>query len=148
VCVCLWKLVNSDVFVECPFFVDFEHTHETLATVSSLCAGKTEEGATQIVTPMKEDRPVAPKNWNSEQLLQWLVDKRLLGHSPSIPTPLALDGRQVMRMSKIQLRNSFYDDTEWQKADLLFNMLRGEADRVARLDLKRRIASKSFTPTT
>jgi hypothetical protein len=52
-----------------------------------------------------------------------------------------------MRMSKIHLRNAFYEDSEWQKADLLFNLLRAETDRVARMELKRRISSKAVAST-
>jgi hypothetical protein len=44
-------------------------------------------------------------------------------------------------MSKILLRNTFYEDDGMDKAEVLFRCLRSETDRVDRMDWKRRIAT-------
>jgi kinesin family member 2/24 len=122
-----------------PNATDFEHTLHTLTTVTSLIGTGAESGETQRVAPpvSNEKLPAAPKSWSHDELMQWMSDKRLIGKSV---VSEAVNGRQVMRMSKVQLRNTFYEDNEAAKADRLFQLLRAESDRIGRLELKRRMA--------
>jgi kinesin family protein 2/24 len=130
-----------------PNGTDFEHSFETLMAVAQLYNTTCEAGPVRTIrTESAECRAVAPKNWTHEQLVSWMKQKRLWNGCEQKISP-ALNGRQVMRMSKIHLRNAFYEDSEWQKADLLFNLLRAETDRVARMELKRRISSKAVAST-
>jgi len=82
----------------------------------------------------------APKRWTHDELVQFLTEKRLVG---SKGVPSELDGRKIMRMTKLQLRNCFYEDAQIEKADLLYQLLRTETNRASRLELKRRIAITS-----
>lgn len=132
-----------------PNATDTEHTIQTLTLLANLTGTDFDEGESQKLTSptMGDDQPsVAPKKWNHTELVAWLSEQQLLlGHSP---VPRQLDGSTLMRMSKIQLRNTFYGDqadrsAAVKKADLLFQSLRAESVRVARLDMKRRKSSKS-----
>ena len=67
-----------------------------------------------------------------------MTKKRLLAN----PVPPEINGRFAMRMSKIQLKNTFYDVVDDAKAEKLYFALRAENDRIARIRVKRRIAQK------
>ena len=143
-----------------PNATDTEHSIETLKTVTDLMGAAPEERTTQT-TPLPQPRTpssipvnaspsvsprssVAPKNWTHEQLVAFLTSKRLV----SRPIPESMDGRQIMRFAKPQLRHLFFDDDEYdcsQKVDALFFSLRAETDRVARLDFKRRCSLKEIS---
>jgi hypothetical protein len=62
--------------------------------------------------------------------------------SPTTRLPDTMNGRLIMRMAKPQLRNAFFADCSdydcGAKVDALFQSLRTETDRVARLEFKRR----------
>jgi kinesin family protein 2/24 len=123
-----------------PNATDTEHTIQTLKTIATLSGGAPEEGQLQKLTPLVDKSgglPIAPKKWNHGALIAWLTEKRLIQKQQQIPEHF--DGRFVMRMSKLQLRNAFYGDGEMAKAELLFKYLRSETDRANRLDLKRRM---------
>jgi kinesin family protein 2/24 len=125
-----------------PNATDTEHTIQTLKTVSTLIGSSSEEGPLQKVSPSSckfEEHPIAPKKWDHQALVEWLSEKKLLGK----PVPGHVDGRLTMKMSKILLRNTFYEDDGMDKAEVLFRCLRSETDRVDRLDWKRRIATKT-----
>ena len=89
---------------------------------------------------------VPPKKWDYEELVKWLSEQSLLGNSP---IPSHLDGKLIMRMNKLQLRNALYDNEAttgcqsaselgMEKASKLFVSLREASDRVTRLKLQRR----------
>ncbi|GKY93213.1 hypothetical protein MPSEU_000289100 [Mayamaea pseudoterrestris] len=140
-----------------PNATDTEHTIETLRTVMDLMGGDSADG---IESKQSKDASsghtkssalnsstsprtcdVAPKNWTREQLVAFLISKRLL--SPTSVVPESMTGRQIMRMAKPQLRHAFFADYEQDcmpKVDVLFQSLRAENDRVARLEFKRRFA--------
>ena len=59
---------------------------------------------------------------------------------PSTHFMLDINGRFAMRMSKMQLKNTFYDVLDDKKAEKLFLALRAENDRIARIRVKRRMA--------
>jgi kinesin family protein 2/24 len=132
-----------------PNATDTEHTLETLRTVSTLVGmdGNLEEGETHVVsnspTNAKEEELLTPKQWNHEQLVDFLKRKRLL---PTNNVPSHLDGRLIMRMSPVQLKNLLYDKDNADKADALFRLLRAENDRVSRILIKRRLASSQNQP--
>ena len=124
-----------------PNATDTEHTLETLKTVSSLVAveGAMEEMESHevlVMSPRNHSDALAPKQWDRLQLIEWLGRKRLLQKD----VPDRMDGKQIMRMSRIQLKNMFFIDDNGDKADLLFKALREENDRATRLQLERRIA--------
>jgi kinesin family protein 2/24 len=125
-----------------PNATDTEHTIQTLKTVSTLIGSSSEEGRLQKVSPSSsklEEHPIAPKKWDHQALVEWLSEKKLLGKK----LLGNVDGRVTMKMSKIMLRNTFYEDDGMDKAEVLFRCLRSETDRVDRLDWKRRIATKT-----
>jgi kinesin family protein 2/24 len=122
-----------------PNAIDTEHSLETCKTVSDLMGAVITEGETCLVkTPTRAPIDTAPKCWTHEQLLRFLAQKKFVTKA----VPANVDGKMVMRMSKLQLRNKFFHDDEMPKANVLFDCLRAEADRIARLDFKRR-SSKS-----
>lgn len=136
-----------------PNATDTEHSIQTLKTVSTLTDSSWEEGdAQKLMTPSPTSKGVyssiPPKKWSHEELVQWLKDKRFLGKTE---VPGHLNGKAVMRMSKLQLQYTLYDDlpeqenepTGSEKAENLFKSLRAETDLVSRLELKRRMATKS-----
>ena len=127
-----------------PNATDTEHTIETLKTVSILTNATFTEGEIQKV---EEESPAPvprlPKQWSRCELLDWMSRKHFL--SPTVRSIRSgLNGRHVMGMSKIQLKNAFYDgDVKGgERAESLFNSLRAEGDRVRLLDFKRRCALK------
>jgi kinesin family protein 2/24 len=129
-----------------PNATDTEHTMETLKTVSSWTGASHTVGDTQKVTAVDTASvvPKNPKQWNHVDLVEWMSRKRLL---EGVLVAMHLDGRAVMRMSKLQLRASFYvEDSDLERAARLFECLRAEASRVDRLDLKRRFAHNKTTP--
>jgi kinesin family member 2/24 len=122
-----------------PNATDTEHTMETLKTVCTLTSTTYSSGDLQPVEEtFMSDLPKPPKQWSHGELLEWMVQKRLFPTKETVASHL--DGRTVMRMPKLQLRNAFYEGSDLGKADKLFSLLRAENDRVARLDLKRRFA--------
>lgn len=132
-----------------PNATDTEHTIQTLTTLSNLTGADCQEGELQkLSSPTVADTQlkVPPKKWSHADLIAWLSENQLSGKSP---VSRQLDGSAVMRMSKIQLRNAFYDDAvdhadravAVTQAEVLFQSLRAESDRVASLDLKRRMAA-------
>jgi hypothetical protein len=79
-----------------------------------------------------------PRQWSKIELLAWLKKKNLFHASVEGD----LSGKLVMKMSKVQLRDCFYCDEEngEYQANMLFNALRAENDRVSRLRVKRQFA--------
>jgi len=80
-----------------------------------------------------------PRQWTHDELVCWMTRKRLLGSV----VPPDVNGHFVMRMSKRQLKNAFYDVLDDVKSERLFLALRAENDRVARLRVKQRLAEKA-----
>ena len=137
----LEKGVVAIVATVAPTATDTEHTIHTLQTVSGLFSpgsAKSRRPNEQALTTWDNIDP--PKKWSNSELRNFLIGKRLLGEKE---VPKALDGRQIMRMTKVQLRNLLYSDDEMDKADKLFSSLRAETNRVARLELKRRISTRN-----
>jgi kinesin family protein 2/24 len=122
-----------------PKATDTECTIEMLATISDVMSGFREgiqESLSQESDDSQAEELILPRRWSHTDLVSFLVRKRLLGN----PVPSEINGRFAMRMSKIQLKNTFYDVLDDAKAEKLFVALRGENDRVARLRVKRRLA--------
>jgi kinesin family protein 2/24 len=122
-----------------PKATDTECTIEMLTTLSDVMAGF-REGAQKSSSQESDDSQaeelILPRRWSHTELVSFLVRKRLLGS----PVPTDINGRFAMRMSKIQLKNTFYDVLDQTKAEKLFIALRAENDRVARVRVKRRLA--------
>jgi hypothetical protein len=73
--------------------------------------------------------PHSPKNWSHQQLLEWLRSNQFLEKR----VPDHIDGKQAMKMGRIQLQHAFFTGEEAnRKADRLFNALRAEKDKVSR----------------
>ena len=122
---------------------DTEHTIDTLLTVANVVEGSLDElTAEQEVASNRsqteaENIPPPPKAWDHPQLCSWLMRKHLVPNVDYVPEEMT--GRKIMRMSKKELQECFYGDSA-EKADLLYRCLRAEMDRIARLDVKRRMA--------
>lgn len=137
-----------------PNATDTEHTIDTLRVVSSLLeeensqedGNKEDDAETQVQQAPAIETPrgsvLAPRQWDNEQLSSWMINKRLV----KSPIPDHITGRMAMRMNTIQLRNTFYGVKDDAKASKLFQMLRTESDRVARIQLKERMAARSGSP--
>jgi kinesin family member 2/24 len=144
-----------------PNATDTEHTLGTLKTVASLLGTSGYDGSPKVLASKGRassrssppDRPhsSAPKSWNHEELVQFLRSKHLLGskgrsggatmHPKPVVVPSTLDGRQLMRMNKMQIANALH--TSRAVADRVFDLLRAETTLVARLDLKHRVQAKA-----
>ena len=91
----------------------------------------------QSFSPKNENEDLTlPRQWSHAELVSWLGKKNLLSN----PVPPDVNGRFAMRMSKMQLKNTFYDVVDEAKAEKLYSALRAESDRIARIRVKRRIA--------
>ena len=124
-----------------------EHTIQTLKTLCNLTGTSCHEGKLEKLSEGSGLEPaVPPKKWDYEELVKWLSEQSLLGNSP---IPSHLDGKLIMRMNKLQLRNALYDNEAttgcqsaselgMEKASKLFVSLREASDRVTRLKLQRR----------
>ncbi len=77
-----------------------------------------------------------PRQWSHGELVEWMRRKHLLAN----PVPSDVDGRIAMRMTKRQLKGTFYEVTDDVKAERLYMTLRAENDRVARMRVKVRMA--------
>jgi kinesin family member 2/24 len=144
-----------------PNATDTEHTLGTLKTVASLLGTAGYDGSPKVLAPKGRtssrssppDRPhsLAPKSWNHEELVNFLRSKHLLGskgrsggatkHPEPVVVPATLDGRQLMRMNKMQIANALH--TSRAVAEKVFDLLRAETTLVARLDLKHRVQAKA-----
>jgi hypothetical protein len=88
-----------------------------------------------------------PRSWSHEELMAWLEKHELLdknNKNNKSSFGYAVNGQMVMRMSKAQVLDYFYDDghciVNQKKAETLFRRLRLESDRADRLLLKKRVA--------
>lgn len=87
-----------------------------------------------------EDVLVMPRQWSKTQLLIWLKRKHLVDAAFEGGE---LSGKTIMNMTKVQLNDYFYRSDEKNGdngANKLFNALRAENDRIARLRVKRKFA--------
>jgi kinesin family protein 2/24 len=130
-----------------PNATDTEHTIHTLKTISTLTGSSWEERDSHQWISTWRDQPgtespqlKAPKKMSHLELVQWLAQRNLLGKSN---VPEHIDGKSVMKMSKIQLKYLFYDDGSSlsgdEKAELLFKSLRSETEKIAQDEYKRRM---------
>ena len=128
-----------------PNATDTEHTLETLKTVSNLIGTDSSPEKSQFVVDQtkteQSDSLIPPKNWSSDQLQNWMSSKKLDAKKPNRSS--CTTGKDVMRMSSIQLKNMFYGKEDAGKAMELFRALREESDRVSRLRLKERLANRN-----
>ena len=107
-----------------PKATDTEHTIETLSTVSHLLGGHVEDSYTVAPIFAKDEVSAQPKSWDKTKLCDWLVRKHLLKDITSVPNDIT--GRKIMTMTKLELKNTFYEGDDFQKADLLYRCLRAE----------------------
>jgi hypothetical protein len=124
-----------------PIATSTESTLSTLSSLTKVMSGYSEQpevcktpSPTNSAT--SEEELVLPRQWDHSQLVEWMRKKNLL----ATPVPPDVNGRFAMRMSKMQLKNTFYDVFDKDKAGKLFMALRAENDRVARLRVKLRLA--------
>uniref|UniRef100_A0A7S4AAH0 Kinesin motor domain-containing protein n=1 Tax=Pseudo-nitzschia australis TaxID=44445 RepID=A0A7S4AAH0_9STRA len=99
--------------------------------------------STNIVELGETDIPeqnvlMLPRQWSKNQLMDWIIRKNLLDSR----VEGELSGKVVMKMTINQLNERFFNLTKNgdKKANKLFNALRTENDRVARLRVKRKFA--------
>lgn len=115
-----------------PNATDTEHSIDTLKTITHLIEEKMEEMKTrEVAEPSNrvQNCPHSPKNWSHQQLLEWLRSNQFLEKR----VPDHIDGKQAMKMGRIQLQHAFFTGEEAnRKADRLFNALRAEKDKVSR----------------
>lgn len=124
-----------------PNATDTEQTMETLKTVSNLVAWdnaieEMEVREVALISPKNDPDMLAPKQWDHSHLVEWMGKKRFLEKD----VPEHIDGKQIMRMSRIQLKNVFFENDNGEKADRLFVFLRAETEKATRAQLERRIA--------
>ncbi|KAG7362937.1 kinesin motor domain containing protein [Nitzschia inconspicua] len=112
----------------------------------------------QSIQSPTEKTVAMPRAWSKDAMLSWMEKKKLI--TPESKQDLTnaseeeLSGRAVMRMTKMQLKRSFYDELEdgEKRAEKLFIALRAENDRVGRQRIKQRRAREkmgmgsSYTP--
>eukprot|EP00536_Pseudo-nitzschia_multiseries_P008539 jgi/Psemu1/287864/fgenesh1_pg.217_\ len=86
----------------------------------------------------EENDLMLPRQWSGKRLMEWAMTKKLLDKK----IEGGLTGNDVMKMSMKQLKESFFNAAlnGDKKASRLFNALRAENDRVARLRVKRKFA--------
>lgn len=120
-----------------PNATDTEHSIETLKTVSQLTTKDSamEEMKTRVVTEVKKQLPISPKQWNHLQLVKWMNTKRFQEQV----TPGHIDGKQVMRMNRMQLNNAFFGGDNAEGADRMFHALREESEKAYRAQHKSRM---------
>jgi len=122
-----------------PKATDTESTLETLSSVSPLVGGFAEvicsndpQSKTQTADSSSEEL-VYPKAWNHDALSEWLTRKHLICDDVSRVVPGNMNGRQIMKMTKSQLQQTFFfkdsNDGSMKKADLLYRCLRAENGR-------------------
>lgn len=128
-------------------------TEETLAVLDSVSsvaclsapAKSAQRRANQSPKQQENESPTSvdssgelslPRQWSRDELNDWMKRKNLLEK----PVPPDVDGRFAMRMSKDQLKSTFYDGRDFTKAERLHMALRAENDRVARMRVKVRMA--------
>ena len=116
-------------------------TEGTMATLKTLFAAVRHGGNTDNSNKSKADDFVLPRQWNHAELRSFLSRKQLLGKE----FPPDVNGRLAFRMSKVQLKNTFYEKWDDAQAEKLYIALRAENDRVARIRVKRRIALEKKT---
>jgi hypothetical protein len=124
-----------------PIATSTESTLSTLSSLTKVMSGySSQPEVCKTPSPTNsatsEEELVLPRQWDHSQLVQWMRKKNLL----ATPVPPDVNGRFAMRMSKMQLKNTFYDVFDKDKAGKLFMALRAENDRVARLRVKLRLA--------
>ena len=83
-----------------------------------------------VVAEMKKV-DVAPKAYSHEQLCAFLKEKKLRATLPK-----KIDGKALMKMSSHQIRSHIFggDPTKADASAEIFNALRKENDRVAKLE--------------
>ena len=124
-----------------PNATDTEHTMETLRFVSQLAGREKDitEGATRevvsVVAEMKKV-DVAPKAYSHEQLCAFLKKKKI-----QVTLPKRMDGKALMKLSSNQIRSHVFggDPTKGDASAEIFNALRKENDRVAKLQRAERL---------
>jgi hypothetical protein len=135
---------------------------ETEATLSTLLSIKKvmngfPPGGPDLWNPSTEkdanvaDQNCLPRQWSKANLLEWMTRKKFL--DPLVARELSantneekLCGRNVMRMTKAELQDTFYKgiaDAD-RRSEKLFIQLRAENDRVARLRVKKKFASEQY----
>eukprot|EP00540_Astrosyne_radiata_P009745 CAMPEP_0116863268 /NCGR_PEP_ID=MMETSP0418-20121206/24123_1 /TAXON_ID=1158023 /ORGANISM="Astrosyne radiata, Strain 13vi08-1A" /LENGTH=763 /DNA_ID=CAMNT_0004498261 /DNA_START=117 /DNA_END=2410 /DNA_ORIENTATION=- len=120
-----------------PNATDTEHTLETLRTVSALIGVQENVSGAKVSGPPRSPREnLLPRQWDNEQLSDWMIEKKHVKE----PIPGHITGKMVMRMNPIQLKNTFYSNSEAAKASHLFQMLRNESERVAKVQHQERMA--------
>jgi len=79
-----------------------------------------------------------PRQWSRKQLMDWIARKNLLDRK----VEGEFTGSNVMKMGTKELKEFFFNSAVngEEKASRLFNALRAENDRVARLRVKRKFA--------
>ena len=111
-------------------------TEATMATLKTVFAPVRVGGDITTPSKSKADDLVLPRQWNHAELRSFLLRKQLLGKD----FPSDVNGRLAFRMSKVQLKSTFYEKWDDAQAEKLYIALRAENDRIARIRVKRRIA--------
>ena len=124
-----------------PNATDTEHSMETLRFVSQLVGREKDirEGPTRevvsVVAEMKKVE-IVPKAYSHEQLCEFLKRKKI-----QVTLPERMDGKALMKLSSNQIRSHVFggDPTKADTSAEIFNALRKENDRVAKLQRAERM---------
>ena len=114
-----------------PTATNTEQTLETLSTVSNLLGGFGEENSAQAKPQLSPKPPteeifISPKGWDNGALCEWLTRKHLVSDTSCVPQDM--NGRQIMKLTKVQLQQTFFGE-DFKKADLLYRCLRAETGK-------------------
>ena len=90
---------------------------------------------------------VLPRQWSPTQLCKWMQRKHFVSEQEDWFEEKQLSGKTVMAMNKEQLQNCFTTDhqTNGGNPKKLFDALRAENDRIARLKVKQKFARQKAT---
>ena len=116
-------------------------TEATMATMNTLFCADRRGSNIDATNKSRADDLVLPRQWNHSELRSFLSRKQLLAKE----FPVDINGRMAFRMSKLQLKSTFFDKWDDVKAEKLYIALRAENDRIARIRVKRRIAIEKQT---
>ena len=90
---------------------------------------------------------VLPRQWSPTQLCKWMQRKHFVSEQEDWFEEKQLSGKTIMAMNKEQLQNCFSSDhqTNGGNPKKLFDALRAENDRIARLKVKQKFARQKAT---
>jgi hypothetical protein len=103
------------------------------------CGALLRRQSTSTPTGTEPRELILPRQWTHEELMAWINRKHLVSRYKE--PPIRMNGRMAMRLTKQQLYKTFYCEQRdsFELASKLYQCLRTENDRIARLRVKKRM---------